>query len=88
MFLNVDLCCAILNTFCVTFRLKVHLEQLYQNDVITQCYFPVFAKILTLYNTNSMPVIFDFINDILIEILFQNLSASFVKIGILALYLI
>ena len=35
-----------------------------------------------------MPVIFDFINDILIEILFQNQRGSFVKIGTFALYLI
>ena len=86
--MNVDLCCALINIFCDIIRLKVHLAQLYQNDVITQCYFLVLAKILTLYNANSIPVIFDFINDILIEIWFQNLRGSFVKIGTLALYLI
>jgi len=35
-----------------------------------------------------MPVIFDFINDILIDFLLQNLRGSFVKIGTFALYLI
>jgi hypothetical protein len=52
----------------------------------TQCYFLILAKILTLYNANSMPVIFDFINDILIEILFQNQRGNFVKIGTFELH--